>query len=138
RVGAEITVQLRRGNKLVELAATLGKRPSGQASRSEAMNAMGGPLSARNSGFPAVIQHDTVLKPNECGGPLVTLAGEVIGINIARGGRTESYAIPSDVVVGVLKELRSGKKAPPAGSPATRPATRPSTNPRNDDEDARV
>ena len=45
-----------------------------------------------------ILQHDSVLKPSECGGPLVDLDGKVVGINIARAGRTETYAIPSEVV----------------------------------------
>ena len=32
--------------------------------------------------------------PADCGGPLVNLDGKVVGMNIARAGRTESYAIP--------------------------------------------
>jgi serine protease Do len=42
----------------------------------------------------------------------VDLDGKVIGINIARAGRTESYAIPSEDVRRVLPELMSGKLAP--------------------------
>ena len=73
---------------------------------------MGGPLSLRNNGFPDVIQHDTVLKPSDCGSPVVDLDGKVIGINIARAGRTESYAIPADVVKKVVEELKPAGNAP--------------------------
>src|SRR5262249_9509487 len=34
-------------------------------------------------------------------------------INVARAGRTESYAIPSEVVRPLLPDLMSGKLAPP-------------------------
>src|SRR5262249_7844333 len=67
-------------------------------SRSDRMNEMGGPLSYRSSSFPSVIQTDTVLRPADCGGPLVDLSGKVVGINIARAGRTETYAAPADAV----------------------------------------
>jgi len=36
----------------------------------------------------------------------------VIGINIARAGRTESYAIPADAAQSLLLDLMSGKLAP--------------------------
>ena len=62
------------------------------------MDAMGGDLSLRRDDFAAAIQHDTVLMPHECGGPVVTLDGKIVGINIARAGRTESYYLPADVV----------------------------------------
>jgi serine protease Do len=74
---------------------------------------MGGDLSERRSGFPAVLQHDSVLGPEECGGPVIDLAGRAIGINIARAGRTESYAIPDDVLRPLIDELLSGNYPPP-------------------------
>src|SRR5439155_21464335 len=74
---------------------------------------MGSDLSNRRGGFPFILQHDTVLKPKDCGGPLVDLDGKVVGINIARAGRTESYAIPSEKVQALLEDLNSGKLAPP-------------------------
>ncbi|MEM7314335.1 MAG: trypsin-like peptidase domain-containing protein [Planctomycetota bacterium] len=58
----------------------------------------GGPLSQRRSGFRRVIQHDCLIGPNQCGGPLVNLDGEAIGINIARAGRVTTYAVSYDVV----------------------------------------
>ena len=40
------------------------------------------------------------------------LDGKAVGINIARAGRTESYAIPSETVQALLTDLKSGKLAP--------------------------
>src|SRR5262249_176380 len=70
-------------------------------------------LSDVNVGFPTALQHDSVLKARECGGPLVDLDGKVLGINIASSGRVDSYTIPSEVIQGMLPELMSGKLAPP-------------------------
>ena len=88
------------------------------------MNQMGTSISGRRDGFPAVIQHDSPLSANTCGGPLVTLDGKVIGINIARSGRVETFALPSDVVQSYLEDLKDGKYAP-----TTQPTTAPSTRP---------
>lgn len=64
-----------------------------------------GEISARSTGFQKVIQHDSVLAPNECGGPIIDVYGNAIGINIARAGRVSSYAIPAKVVAPAVAEM---------------------------------
>ena len=69
---------------------------------------MGGRVSRKRSGYPAAIQHDMLLTPNRCGGPLVNIDGLAVGVNIARASRVKSYAIPSEVIqdwLGDPKEL---------------------------------
>lgn len=72
-------------------------------------NSMGTDRSERRTGFPAALQHDTDLKASQCGGPLVDLEGRVIGINIARGGRTDTYAIPSESIKPLLSAMLAAK-----------------------------
>jgi serine protease Do len=108
--GDVLTLTIRRDGKEVTVQATLGGMQ--QDSRSNMQNTMGGPISERRSNFTKVLQHDSVLKPTECGGPLADLDGHVIGINIARAGRVESYAIPSEVVASITAELKSGELMP--------------------------
>jgi len=110
KVGAVVLVKVKRGEEEVELKPTLGKRPAND--RSSFQNQLGNELSDRRGGFPSILQHDTVLKPRECGGPLVDLDGKAVGINIARAGRTETYAVPADAVVALLPDLKSGKLLP--------------------------
>jgi serine protease Do len=105
--GTTLQIAIRRGNTELELTATL-THPFGRfLTRIAEQNQMGGELSGRRTGFPAVLQHDTVLSPGQCGGPVVDLDGDAVGINIARAGRTESYALPADVVTATLEKLRS-------------------------------
>ena len=110
--GDEVKLKIRRDDEEHELKATLGQRPGskGGKSRGDIQNNMGSKLSERRAGFPIVLQHDSVLNPADCGGPLCNLEGQVLGINIARAGRTESYAIPSEAVRPLLEKLK--KKAP--------------------------
>jgi serine protease Do len=108
--GETVKLRVKRGDQEIDFEATLGKRP---ANRGDFQNSLGSELSQRRSGFPAILQHDSVLKPTDCGGPLVDLDGKVIGMNIARAGRTETYAVPSEVIQPLLPELMSGKLAPP-------------------------
>jgi len=110
--GVVVKLKIKRGDEEKEVTATLGKRPTAARSRGDIQNAMGSKLSGRRAGFPVILQHDTVIKDTDCGGPVVGLDGKAVGINIARAGRTESYAIPSDKVRALLADLRSGKLAP--------------------------
>jgi len=120
--GDEITVHLIRDGEKKDLKAKLGRRQAND--RGAFQNSMGNPMSERRDGFPIFFQHDTVLKPNDCGGPAVDIDGKVIGINIARAGRTESYAIPSEVVQTLLPKLMSGKLVPVAAARKLAPIDR--------------
>ncbi len=113
--GQTLELGVKRGEEELVIPATLGRLELlGEefSTPADFQNRMGSRLSTRRGGFPAVLQHDSVLRPSDCGGPLVALDGQVVGINIARAGRTESYAIPAGVVQSLLKDLKSGKLAP--------------------------
>jgi serine protease Do len=109
KAGDMVTVRIKRGDEELDIRATLGKRPP---ARADLQNSMGSKLSERRSGFLDILQHDSVVKPEDCGGPLVDLDGKVIGINICRAGRTESYAVPAEVIQPLLSDLMSGRLAP--------------------------
>lgn len=51
-------------------------------------------VSQRRWNFPSGLQHDCAIRPQDCGGPLISPSGRVLGVNIARAGRIKSYAIP--------------------------------------------
>lgn len=48
-----------------------------------------------------------MLEPWQCGGPLVNLDGQAIGLNIARASRVATYALPSALVQRVIADLKS-------------------------------
>src|SRR5207248_718654 len=110
KAGDVVTLKVRRGDEELEFKPKLTKRPS---NRGDMQNNMGSELSSRRTGYPTILQYDAVVKPVDCGGPIVDLEGRVIGINICRAGRTESWAVPSEVIRPLLAELKSGKLAPP-------------------------
>ncbi|HEV8058855.1 MAG TPA: PDZ domain-containing protein [Gemmataceae bacterium] len=107
--GDTVKIKLMREGKEKELEARLQQR--GQPQRQD-QNLMGSELSEKRTGFPTYFQSDTVLKPKDCGGPICDLEGHVIGINIARAGRVESYSIPASSLTTLLPELKSGKLSP--------------------------
>jgi serine protease Do len=126
--GDTVDIRLKRGQQELALKVTLQKRTPEQMQRRDYQNTLGSELSDRRGGFPQVLQHDMVLRPIDCGGPVVNLDGKAVGINIARAGRVESYAIPAEAVRGLIQDLQSGKLAPPKDAPpTTRPTTRPAT-----------
>ncbi|MGL4513443.1 MAG: S1C family serine protease [Lacipirellulaceae bacterium] len=115
--GDRIEVVVRRGERELRKRAVLsGTVRDFGVSRSQYQNSLGGELTERRFGFPSALQHDTVLSPRECGGPIVDLDGRVVGFNIARAGRTESYALPRAEVSERLVDLMSGRLAPRAES----------------------
>jgi hypothetical protein len=63
----------------------------------------GGPYSERRFGLGPVVVHDSVIDPQDCGGPLVDVEGNVIGINIARAMRVASFAIGIEDVYLFIK-----------------------------------
>ncbi|HUG89412.1 MAG TPA: trypsin-like peptidase domain-containing protein [Planctomycetaceae bacterium] len=129
RPGDRLQLVIRRGESEQTLEAILGYPGINPLNRGDLQNLMGGELSLRRGGFPAAIQHDSVLDPKDCGGPLVELSGKAIGINIARAGRTESYAIPARDVIAILDDLKSGKLAPPPALASTSQASAESSGP---------
>ena len=86
----------------------------GMLQETESDTKVNGPRNIRLSGFDRVIQHDTVLDPDECGGPVIDTLGRVVGINIARAGRVVSYLLPSSLVlpemISMLEEARSASR----------------------------
>jgi len=95
--------------------------------RSEYQNSRGSELSRRRTGFAEVLQTDMVVNAKDCGGPVVDLDGKVLGINIARAGRVETWVLPSEVIKPLLPDFKAGKFAPPPPkvlpvAPAPRPA----------------
>ena len=99
RPGDTIKLSITRENNQLEMKATLKERSFDLRQNNRAV---GIPLSKKKTGFPRVLQHDLFVRPHQCGGPIVDLEGQVVGINIARYDRVTSYAIPADEVPTLL------------------------------------
>ena len=88
-------------------------RPGQLVITSGVVSALGRSLRARTGRLiEGVIQTDAALNPGNSGGPLVTSAGLVVGVNTAiiAGGQGLSFAVPIRTVVTVLPALlRDGR-----------------------------
>jgi S1-C subfamily serine protease len=114
RVGELVTAAIVREGTKMEIRVRLGT-PEDSFTEPPAPNRGRGPngsgasfrgaLSQRRDDFPAAVQTDTVLRPQDCGGPVVDSAGRVVGLNIARADRTASYVLPAATVQAQIKKL---------------------------------
>ncbi len=115
--GDKVTILVKRDEEEVKITPILEERPAtaaGSFDRSasqrdgalSSLSANGGKLSKRRAGFPLAVYHDTVIRPQETGGPIMNLDGEAIGINIARALRHRSLAIPAKEIDTVVRKLR--------------------------------
>lgn len=108
--GDRLRMLVQRGDETKTFTPTLGNRESlAQNNRANFQNTLGGALSRRRTGFESAMQHDTVLRPIDCGGPIVDLTGSMVGLNIARAGRVNSYALPFSVIAPLVADLKAGK-----------------------------
>jgi serine protease Do len=118
KAGESVKIILEREGKQVEVTAVLGRRTADllpqRGGRGDFQNAMGSKLSDRRTGIPVLFQTDAVVKPADCGAPVVDLDGHAVGLMIARAGRTESHVVPAETVRDLIPVLM---------------ATRPRANP---------
>ncbi|WP_419189536.1 PDZ domain-containing protein [Stieleria marina] len=107
--GESVRLTIVRAGDTLELSAMI--RDMDVVLESENDTKVNGPRSNRLSGFSRVIQHDTVLDPDDCGGPILDTQGRALGINIARAGRVVSYALPSSLVIADVESMLSEARA---------------------------
>lgn len=97
------------GEKTVNVV--LGNRteyPGIPQARLNAMEQMGGPTSKVRDGFPHAAQTDMRLAPDQMGGPIVDLKGEVVGVLLARADRTRSFFMPAADIQAMLSQPGKG------------------------------
>ncbi|MCS7305631.1 MAG: trypsin-like peptidase domain-containing protein [Thermoguttaceae bacterium] len=113
RPGQRVKLLVLRDGQKLEISVPLAVVEIPGQEKQRRQNRSGTGVSNRRDDFPIVLQHDTALRPVDCGGPLVDLSGRAIGINIARAGRTETYSAPVDALMPVLYEMLAGRLPAP-------------------------
>lgn len=72
-----------------------------------------GGISLRSDNFPEVLQHDIPLLPSDMGGPIATLEGKIVGINIARVDRVTTFALPVEAFWTEAQQWIKADRHPP-------------------------
>lgn len=103
QAGRKITIDVNRDSKSIAFEAQMMDLTNLMLDPTELE--VNGSISARSTGFGDVIEHDSVLAPQHCGGPIVDVNGNVVGLNIARAGRVSCYALRSKVVSKAIEEM---------------------------------
>ena len=119
REGQMVKLRVRREEKEFDADVRMMVPRTGQlgaeVNPQQRLSRLTGEVSQRAEGFEQAIEHDSVLHPWLCGGPLVNLDGKAIGLNIARAGRVTTYALPARLVKRILDTLTPKPK--PAAAP---------------------
>ncbi|WP_338286631.1 trypsin-like peptidase domain-containing protein [Luteolibacter sp. LG18] len=84
-------------------------RPTKEENPAKAMTSIGTKTSEVSEGFPLIFQDDLQLTPQDCGSAVMDLHGNFVGINIARAGRVDSYAIPARTIGELLATVDFGQ-----------------------------
>ncbi|MBX3743572.1 MAG: PDZ domain-containing protein [Akkermansiaceae bacterium] len=105
--GTEVELTIRKGNREENVKVILGSRPEMQQfaeGRLMQMERMGSRLNEVRDEFSSVVETDMVIEPEQAGGPVANLKGEVVGITMSRSGRTRSYVMPAAAIEVLLKQ----------------------------------
>ncbi len=107
--GDTLSIMVHRAGQDLELKPVIGQAKAATQTASgvgEADNVAGGKLSKRRTNFPLAIQTDTAVWADECGGPLINLHGQTVGIIIARYDRACTFALPAQLVQATIAKLK--------------------------------
>ena len=122
-----VQLKYKRGTEEKTVEVSVGDRAKMQVAlaarrQQNPLQMLGTDVSERKSGFALVFQHDQPLRPQDCGGIILDLHGNIVGVNIARVGRVATYAIPARVVCELLDQTDftqlEAKAAEKPGAPA--------------------
>lgn len=104
KVGDQVKLTVNRAGKDLDLNVELAILTTMEKPM-DRNDQMSGDFSKRRSGFPRVIQHDILANSDTMGGPVLDLKGRVVGMNIARANRCETYAIPVEELQVLAKQM---------------------------------
>jgi S1-C subfamily serine protease len=120
RIGDRVRLELARGSERQTVSVELGARPESMGGLRRGNTTT--PISRVSGGLGEVIPHDTVLAPDQMGGPVTDLDGRVVGVNIARYDRTATHALPAARVQQIVTRLRDeARRARESGPPQAAP-----------------
>lgn len=109
-VGEMLQVKIKRDGNVMDFEVELMSREKlygRKLTRNDQLSGGDNQQSDRRTGFPLVIQHETMLTRHEVGGPVFTLDKKFVGMNIAAVNRVEAFAIPAEELPAIIEDLQS-------------------------------
>jgi len=100
--GEILPIVIERDGQRLDLSVKLGEEPYVRCP-----GAIGRYRNLRADDFPFVFEHDIPLTLDECGGPIIDLDGNAIGITIARVAQHGCMAIPADAIEPLVLRLKN-------------------------------
>ncbi|MFT6594379.1 MAG: serine protease Do [Akkermansiaceae bacterium] len=104
--GNVIKLKVKRAEETLDFEVELMARHKlfgGTQNRNDQLSGGETQQSPRRTGFPMVLQHETTLSRRTVGGPIFTLDGEFVGMNIAAANRVEVFAIPVEELAKIVE-----------------------------------
>jgi serine protease Do len=130
--GDVVTIVLLRDGERREASATLRPRPEREGGTAQRGNTRT-EISTVSTGFGEVFAHDAIIRPEQCGGPVLSLDGLAQGLNVARYDRTSTHVLDAIRVQAAVRRMLDSltpEEGPEptagAGSPPT-PPSQPTT-----------
>ncbi len=112
-VGESFSIEVKREEEVMSFKVELMARHKlykGVRDRNDQMSGGEAQQSPRRTNFPLVLQHEIMLTRRTVGGPLFTLDGEFVGMNIAAANRVEAFAIPVEEIAKLWEEMNPAEK----------------------------
>lgn len=110
--GDFVKIKVRRGEEEMDFEVEMLARHKiygGTQTRNDQLSGGETQQSPRRTGFPMILQHETMLDRRTVGGPVFTLDDGFVGMNIAAANRVETFAIPAAELAKIVKNLRAQK-----------------------------
>jgi len=109
--GDKMMFKYSREGEQKEVEVELMAKPSSKKQKPLTRNdSMSGRFSKRRDGFGQIIQIDVPISERGCGGPLLDLDGNCLGLVIAYANRAEKFVIPSEDVQVIYEELKASEE----------------------------
>ena len=108
--GDELKIKYLREGKKVSCVVRVMARPVASGAPPVSRNdSMSGRFSRRRDSFPRVMQVDVSMDDRSCGGPLINLSGQCVGLVIARANRAETFVVSAQEIKGIYESLLEGE-----------------------------
>lgn len=122
--GDVVTIALLRDGERREVSATLRARPEREGGTAQRGNTRT-EISTVSTGFGEVFAHDAIVRPEQCGGPVLSIDGLAQGLNVARYDRTSTHVLDAIRVRASVQRMLASLTTEEGPEPTAEAGSRP-------------